>query len=220
MSVLVRTLMLSRWSPGANRVQVDADIKVLVMLGFLAHLQGDSIRNMSSLLSLTPHQSASKMSLYVTSASHCLLIENEVFGLTSTWPGVVRAMREVDPAIAVYPAEHLKSPAAHAEVQNRGFLPRWTDETCRRPGPLVWWPRCLKSFATRIWNTKVNCFKDDAAEIAKIDEEMVKIVVDVGVYLPSHPDGSGIDVDRKSSRPIQSHSKASVNNDPLLPQKK
>ncbi|KAG1840143.1 hypothetical protein F4604DRAFT_1690882 [Suillus subluteus] len=190
------------------------------MLGFLAHLQGDSIRNMSSLLSLTPHQSASKMSLYVTSASHCLLIENEVFGLTSTWPGVDRAMREIDPAIAVYPAEHLKSPAAHAEVQNRtsGSFGLVASDISHSSSSKP--QRCLKSFATRIWNTKANCFKDDAAEIAKIDEEMVKIVVDVGVYLPSHPDGSGIDIDRKSSRPIQSHAKASVNNHPLLLQKK
>jgi phosphatidylinositol 4-kinase len=41
-------------------VQVDADIKV--MSEFLVHLQGDSIRNMSSLSSLAPHQSASKTS--------------------------------------------------------------------------------------------------------------------------------------------------------------
>ncbi|KAG1835863.1 hypothetical protein DFJ58DRAFT_847319 [Suillus subalutaceus] len=146
------------------------------------------------------------------------LFERNMLG--STWPGVVRAMREVDPAIAVYPAEHLKSPAAHAEVQNRtsGSFGLVASDISHSSSSKP--QRCLKSFATRIWNTKVNCFKDDAAEIAKIDEEMVKIVVDVGVYLPSHPDGSGIDVDRKSSRPIQSHSKASVNNDPLLPQKK
>lgn len=66
MSMFMRTLMLSRWSFGANRVQVDADIKV--MSEFLVHLQGDSIRNMSSLSSLPPHQSASK-----TSREHCEL---------------------------------------------------------------------------------------------------------------------------------------------------
>lgn len=43
---------------------------------------------------------------------------------------------------------------------------------------------------------------------AKIDEEMAKIVVDVGVYLPSNPDGVVVDVDKKSGRPLQSHAKA------------
>ncbi|KAG7092795.1 hypothetical protein E1B28_009114 [Marasmius oreades] len=43
---------------------------------------------------------------------------------------------------------------------------------------------------------------------AKIDEEMSKIVVDVGVYLPSNPDGVVIDIDKKSGRPLQSHAKA------------
>ncbi|KAG7448129.1 uncharacterized protein BT62DRAFT_930208 [Guyanagaster necrorhizus] len=43
---------------------------------------------------------------------------------------------------------------------------------------------------------------------AKIDEEMAKIVVAVGVYLPSNPDGKVVDVDKKSGRPLQSHAKA------------
>ncbi|THH11990.1 hypothetical protein EW145_g299 [Phellinidium pouzarii] len=43
---------------------------------------------------------------------------------------------------------------------------------------------------------------------AKIDEEMAKIKVEVGVYLPSNPDGVVIDIDRKSGRPLQSHAKA------------
>ncbi|KAF9014020.1 hypothetical protein BDQ17DRAFT_1475819 [Cyathus striatus] len=43
---------------------------------------------------------------------------------------------------------------------------------------------------------------------AKIDEEMAKINVDVGVYLPSNPDGVVIDIDKKSGRPLQSHAKA------------
>ncbi|KAJ3513745.1 hypothetical protein NLJ89_g2774 [Agrocybe chaxingu] len=42
---------------------------------------------------------------------------------------------------------------------------------------------------------------------AKIDEEMAKITVDVGVYLPSNPDGVVIDIDKKSGRPLQSHAK-------------
>lgn len=42
---------------------------------------------------------------------------------------------------------------------------------------------------------------------AKIDEEMAKIGVEVGVYLPSNPDGVVVDIDKKSGRPLQSHAK-------------
>jgi phosphatidylinositol 4-kinase len=42
---------------------------------------------------------------------------------------------------------------------------------------------------------------------AKIDEEMAKIRVDVGVYLPSNPDGKVVDIDKLSGRPLQSHAK-------------
>ncbi|KDQ11709.1 hypothetical protein BOTBODRAFT_147082 [Botryobasidium botryosum FD-172 SS1] len=47
-----------------------------------------------------------------------------------------------------------------------------------------------------------------AEKKAKIDEEMGKIKVEVGVYLPSNPDGRVIDIDKKSGRPLQSHAKA------------
>jgi phosphatidylinositol 4-kinase len=43
---------------------------------------------------------------------------------------------------------------------------------------------------------------------AKIDEEMAKIKLEIGVYLPSNPDGVVVDLDRKSGRPLQSHAKA------------
>ncbi|RXK35906.1 phosphatidylinositol 4-kinase [Tremella mesenterica] len=43
---------------------------------------------------------------------------------------------------------------------------------------------------------------------AKIDEEMEKIELKIGVYLPSNPDGNVVDLDRKSGRPLQSHAKA------------
>lgn len=36
---------------------------------------------------------------------------------------------------------------------------------------------------------------------------MEKIKLEVGVYLPSNPDGEVIDLDRKSGRPLQSHAK-------------
>ncbi|KAI9593558.1 hypothetical protein BDF19DRAFT_448167 [Syncephalis fuscata] len=42
----------------------------------------------------------------------------------------------------------------------------------------------------------------------KIDEEIRKVHVDVGVYLPSNPDGIVIGIDYQSGRPLQSHAKA------------
>ena len=41
----------------------------------------------------------------------------------------------------------------------------------------------------------------------KIEEELRKIEVEVGVYLPSNPDGQVIGIDRKSGKPLQSHAK-------------
>jgi phosphatidylinositol 4-kinase A len=42
----------------------------------------------------------------------------------------------------------------------------------------------------------------------KIEEELRKIDVKVGVYLPSNPDGVVVGIDRKSGKPLQSHAKA------------
>ncbi|CAO3618813.1 unnamed protein product [Mucor hiemalis] len=42
----------------------------------------------------------------------------------------------------------------------------------------------------------------------RLDEELAKIKVDVGVYLPSNPDGHVVDINRSSGRPLQSHAKA------------
>lgn len=42
----------------------------------------------------------------------------------------------------------------------------------------------------------------------KIEEELRKIKVEVGVYLPSNPDGTVVGIDRKSGKPLQSHAKA------------
>ena len=49
--------------------------------------------------------------------------------------------------------------------------------------------------------------KSKAEKKAKIDEELRKIEVDVGVYLPSNPDGEVIGIDYSSGRPMQSHAK-------------
>lgn len=50
--------------------------------------------------------------------------------------------------------------------------------------------------------------KTKAEKKVKIDEEMAKIPVQPGVYLPSNPDGVVIDINRKSGKPLQSHAKA------------
>jgi len=42
----------------------------------------------------------------------------------------------------------------------------------------------------------------------KIEEELRNIKVEVGVYLPSNPDGVVVGIDRKSGKPLQSHAKA------------
>ena len=42
----------------------------------------------------------------------------------------------------------------------------------------------------------------------KIEEELRRIQVEMGVYLPSNPDGVVIGIDRKSGKPLQSHAKA------------
>ncbi|KAI9800626.1 MAG: phosphatidylinositol-4- kinase [Piccolia ochrophora] len=42
----------------------------------------------------------------------------------------------------------------------------------------------------------------------KIEEELRKIKVETGVYLPSNPEGVVIGIDRKSGKPLQSHAKA------------
>ncbi|KAJ2819674.1 phosphatidylinositol-4- kinase, partial [Coemansia furcata] len=50
--------------------------------------------------------------------------------------------------------------------------------------------------------------KSKAEKKRKIDEEMLKIQVEPGVYLPSNPDGTVVDIDYDSGRPLQSHAKA------------
>ncbi|GMM39044.1 1-phosphatidylinositol 4-kinase [Saccharomycopsis crataegensis] len=50
--------------------------------------------------------------------------------------------------------------------------------------------------------------KTKAEKKLKIDEEMRKIKVEPGVYLPSNPDGILVDINRTSGKPLQSHAKA------------
>lgn len=133
-----------QWSFGANRVQVDSDIKILVE--FLSHLHIDSVRGLKSLSSLSPGQSASQP-LYAARLKNInhplrLLVENEIYRLTvwanpsndprrgtdrhsvvergmleNNWPTVVRTVWDIDPAIAVHMMERFKSTSAHGEVE-------------------------------------------------------------------------------------------------------
>lgn len=50
--------------------------------------------------------------------------------------------------------------------------------------------------------------KSKAEKKEKIEEELRSIKVEVGVYLPSNPDGVVVGIDRKSGKPLQSHAKA------------
>ena len=50
--------------------------------------------------------------------------------------------------------------------------------------------------------------KEKAEKKQKIEEELRKVQVEVGVYLPSNPDGVVVGIDRKSGKPLQSHAKA------------
>ncbi|EGO21128.1 hypothetical protein SERLADRAFT_452259 [Serpula lacrymans var. lacrymans S7.9] len=133
-----------QWSYGANRVQIDADIKVLSE--FLSYLQSDLVRGTVTLSSLSPAQSASRTSAYVSRLKNInqplrLLVENEIFKLTvwanpssdakrgtdpsgtversileSSWPALIRTVWEVDPSVAIYMTERFKSLAAQGEV--------------------------------------------------------------------------------------------------------
>ncbi|RUP48544.1 hypothetical protein BC936DRAFT_144422, partial [Jimgerdemannia flammicorona] len=46
------------------------------------------------------------------------------------------------------------------------------------------------------------------AQKKRLDEELAKIEVEVGVYLPSNPEGKVVDINRKNGRALQSHAKA------------
>ncbi|PWY77156.1 phosphatidylinositol 4-kinase [Aspergillus sclerotioniger CBS 115572] len=50
--------------------------------------------------------------------------------------------------------------------------------------------------------------RSKAEKKEKIEEELRKVKVEVGVYLPSNPDGVVVGIDRKSGKPLQSHAKA------------
>ena len=50
--------------------------------------------------------------------------------------------------------------------------------------------------------------RSKAEKKQKIEEELRKIKVDIGVYLPSNPNGIVIGIDRTSGKPLQSHAKA------------
>ncbi|KAH7879656.1 uncharacterized protein C8R40DRAFT_1158339 [Lentinula edodes] len=127
-----------QWSYGANRVQIDADVKVLSE--FLSYLQADSIRDTLTVSSLAPSQFAPRASLRIPcrdiNQPLRLLVENEIFrlklksgtdhiGMTlievestqqSSWPALIRTLWQLNPAIAVYLTERFKSNVISSEV--------------------------------------------------------------------------------------------------------
>ncbi|KAL1947994.1 hypothetical protein VTO73DRAFT_13718 [Trametes versicolor] len=133
-----------QWSYGSNRVQVDADIKLLSE--FLSYLQADSIRGFPAISSLAPAHAPSQPAQYIAALKNIilplrLLVENEVFRLTvwtnpandpkrgmdhvcqlektmldSSWTAAVRKTWEIDPAITIYFAERFNYPAVQSEV--------------------------------------------------------------------------------------------------------
>ncbi|KAJ3814722.1 hypothetical protein F5876DRAFT_72711 [Lentinula aff. lateritia] len=130
-----------QWSYGANRVQIDADVKVLSE--FLSYLQADTIRDTLTVSSLAPSQFAPRASFYASRARDVnqplrLLVENEIFrlnvwanpmndpkrgtdhvGMTmveSSWPALIRTLWQIDPAIAVHLTERFKLNVIRSEV--------------------------------------------------------------------------------------------------------
>ncbi|KZT27321.1 atypical/PIKK/PI4K protein kinase [Neolentinus lepideus HHB14362 ss-1] len=153
-----------RWSYGADRVQLDAEIKLLSE--FLSYLQTDSVRASYHTSSLAPSYLGSRSSQYGTRLKNLnealrLLVENELFRLTVwanpcneakrgvdhvgslerslsdvSWANIVRTTWQLDPAIAVYLSERFRHPALHNEI---GKLVRSnTPEVLDVPEALQW----------------------------------------------------------------------------------
>ncbi|KAK7467455.1 Phosphatidylinositol 4-kinase stt4 [Stygiomarasmius scandens] len=130
-----------QWSYGANRVQVDADIKILSE--FLSYLQSDSIRSAVTVSSLAPVQFTPRASYYATRLRDInqplkLLVDNEIFRLTvwanptndpkrgsdhtsvippeSTWTNIIRTVWNISAPIAVHMTERFKFASLRNEV--------------------------------------------------------------------------------------------------------
>ncbi|KAF8913519.1 hypothetical protein CPB85DRAFT_1299266 [Mucidula mucida] len=130
-----------QWTFGANRVQLDADVKVLSE--FLSYLQSDSVRSDSVISSLAPTQAPSRTSHYLTRLRQInqplrLLVDNEIYRLNvwanptnelrrgvdhtagnasdTPWTSIIRTAWQMNPAIAVYLCERFKLPNIRSEV--------------------------------------------------------------------------------------------------------
>ncbi|KAH9071165.1 hypothetical protein EDB83DRAFT_2366879 [Lactarius deliciosus] len=133
-----------QWSHGSNRLQMDADSKLLIE--FLSYLQADTARLAHAVSSLGQTQATLMNPTYVSrlkahSIPLKLLVENEVYRLTvwsnpvndlkrggdhpsylersmteDAWKSAVRAAWEINPAIAVGFVERFKHPAVPREV--------------------------------------------------------------------------------------------------------
>ncbi|KAF8891248.1 hypothetical protein BD779DRAFT_1514119 [Infundibulicybe gibba] len=128
-----------QWTYGANRIQVEADVKVLSE--FLSYLGNDSIRSSLVISSLSPTQSITRGPTSEINQPLKLLVENEIFRLTvwanptndpkrgadhvgsteralleSSWTSIIRTVWQVNPAIAIHMAERFKNPFVRSEV--------------------------------------------------------------------------------------------------------
>lgn len=133
-----------QWTHGANRLQMDADSKLLTE--FLSYLQADAARLAHEVSSLGQTQATSMNPTYISrlkthSLPLKLLVENEIYRLSvwlnpvsdpkrgvdhpsnlersmtdDAWKSAVRAAWEINPAIAVGFVERFKHPAVPREV--------------------------------------------------------------------------------------------------------
>ncbi|KAG8958845.1 phosphatidylinositol-4- kinase, partial [Tulasnella sp. 425] len=133
-----------QWSFGANRVQIDSDVKLLN--AFLEAAQQDGVRADHLTTSLAAERHASRASDYIARQKSLnnllrLLVETEITRLNvwsnpindfrrgpdhviaaersfldDSWNQVVRTAWRIDPAIAVHMSERFKAPAVSLEV--------------------------------------------------------------------------------------------------------
>lgn len=133
-----------QWSFGANRVQIDSDVKLLN--AFLEAVQQDGVRADHLTTSLAAERHASRASDYIARQKSLnnllrLLVETEITRLNvwsnpindfrrgpdhviaaersfldDSWNQVVRTAWRIDPAIAVHMSERFKAPAVSSEV--------------------------------------------------------------------------------------------------------
>ncbi|KAG1855241.1 hypothetical protein F4604DRAFT_1932302 [Suillus subluteus] len=194
----------------AVRPQLVYFLDISVCTNAYAVQVGYSIRNMTSLSSLAPHQFAAKTSLFERRQGNDPLLL-QPFGYIARFIFETAKVSQLfcHQIIWNMKANCYKDDAAEIEDPMKPALDRMTDMVVDS----------LSGDARAFYDQEFGFFKNQQGNLdlweteafhqkAKIDAEMAEIVVDIGVYLPSNPDGRVIDIDKKSGRPLQSHAKA------------